>query len=181
MQDHSLKRNSQKKLSYLANTLGNLVNRTISMVNKYFGGSVSNKDVSEEVDTELKNMVTNLDNKVTLKMDELQVGEAIDEIFDVLRRSNKYIDETMPWSLAKDELKQDRLETVLYNLLESIRVCACSLAPFMPDTSVEILRQLNTEHQELEFIPDLEYHVNDAKVLCARSDKDAKLKEISEK
>ena len=126
-------------------------------------------------------MVSNLDEKVTLKMDELQVGEAIDLIFDVLRRSNKYIDETMPWALAKEEDKQDRLETVLYNLLESIRVCACSLEPFMPDTSVEILRQLATECRELRFVSDLEYSVDTPKVLFARIDKEAKLKEIAEK
>lgn len=167
--------------SDLANTLGNLVNRTISMVNKYFSGSVSNKDVTEDVDNELKNMVSVLDNKVTLKMDELQVGEAIDAIFDVLRRSNKYIDETMPWALAKEEDKKDRLETVLYNLLEAIRVCACLLESFMPDTSKEILRQLATDCTSLEFRTDLEYHVDTPKVLFARIDKDAKLKEISEK
>lgn len=167
--------------SDLANTLGNLVNRTISMVNKYFSGSVSNKDVTEDVDTELKDMVSVLDNKVTLKMDELQVGEAIDAIFDVLRRSNKYIDETMPWALAKEEDKKDRLETVLYNLLEAIRVCACLLESFMPDTSKEILRQLATDCTSLEFRTDLEYHVDTPKVLFARIDKDAKLKEISEK
>ena len=165
--------------SDLANTLGNLVNRTISMVNKYFSGSVSNKDVTEDVDTELKDMVSVLDNKVTLKMDELQVGEAIDAIFDVLRRSNKYIDETMPWALAKEEDKKDRLETVLYNLLEAIRVCACLLESFMPDTSKEILRQLATDCTSLEFRTDLEYHVDTPKVLFARIDKDAKLKEIS--
>ena len=148
---------------------------------KLGGNIIVNDDVAEDVDNELKNMVSVLDNKVTLKMDELQVGESIDAIFDVLRRSNKYIDETMPWALAKEEDKKDRLETVLYNLLEAIRVCACLLESFMPDTSKEILRQLATDCTSLEFRTDLEYHVDTPKVLFARIDKDAKLKEISEK
>ena len=165
----------------LANTLGNLVNRTISMANKYFDGVVVNKNVNEDVDTELINMVNELDKKLEKKMDKLEIGLALDEIFDVLRRSNKYIDETTPWQLAKQEDKQDRLQTVLYNLLESIRVCANHLNPFLTKTSKEILKQLNTSDNSLEFKDNNTYSDMKPEVLFARIDKDAKLKEIDEK
>ena len=133
--------------SDLANTLGNLVNRTISMSNKYFGGTVGNKNVtlSEEdaaIDTDLKSVVENTPVAVEKKMDDLRVADAITEIFNLFKRCNKYIDETMPWALAKEEEKKDRLETVLYNLLESIKSGAKQLAPFMPETSEKILAQL---------------------------------------
>ena len=133
--------------SDLANTLGNLVNRTISMSNKYFGGTVENKNVTlneEEaaIDADLKFVVENTPIAVEKKMDDLRVADAITEIFNLFKRCNKYIDETMPWALAKEEEKKDRLETVLYNLLESIKSGAKQLAPFMPETSEKILAQL---------------------------------------
>ena len=132
----------------LVNVLGNLVNRTVSMAHKYFAGTITNKNVTEDIDNALIAAVNNLDNKVTEKMDDLHVGEAIEEIIEVLRKCNKYIDDTTPWVLAKDESKKDRLETVLYNLLESIRVCAIFLSPYLPDTSNKIFDQLNTKKRE---------------------------------
>ena len=134
----------------LVNILGNLVNRTVSMSYKYFDGIVSNPNVSEDVDKDLIDTVLSLNSRITNKMNELKVGEAIEEIFETLRRCNKYIDETMPWSLAKDETKQDRLKTVLYNLLESIRICSVYLQPFMPETAEKIFNQLNTNEKDLE-------------------------------
>ena len=128
--------------SDLANTLGNLVNRTISMTNKYFGGVVTDKGAAEEVDADLKSVAENLPKVVGTKMDELRVADAITEIFTLFKRCNKYIDETMPWALEKEEEKRDRLETVLYNLIESIKVCAEILEAFMPETSAKILAQL---------------------------------------
>lgn len=135
--------------SELANTLGNLVNRTISMSNKYFGGVVTNTGVIEEVDEDLKNVVLNCRIKVAECMDKLKVADAISEIFTLFKRCNKYIDETMPWALAKDETKQDRLNTVLYNLVESIVIGASLLEPYMPDTSVKILNQLNAAKRKV--------------------------------
>ena len=132
----------------LVNILGNLVNRTVSMAHKYFDGTITNKNVTEDIDKSLIDAVNNLDSKVTEKMDDLHVGEAIEEIIEVLRKCNKYIDDTTPWVLAKDESKKDRLETVLYNLLESIRVCAIFLSPYLPDTSNKIFDQLNTKKRE---------------------------------
>ena len=129
--------------SDLANTLGNLVNRTISMTNKYFGGSVADKGAAEAVDAELKAVVEAASGKVDEKMDKLRVADAITEIFNVFKRCNKYIDETMPWALAKEEEKKDRLETVLYNLIVSISEGAKLLASFMPETAEKILAQLN--------------------------------------
>ena len=131
--------------SDLANTLGNLVNRTISMSNKYFGGVVNNAGVAEEVDEDLKKVVLETQVKASNKMDDLRVADAITEIFTMFKRCNKYIDETMPWALAKDEEKKARLETVLYNLIESITIGASLLEPFMPETSKKILEQLNTQ------------------------------------
>lgn len=162
----------------LANTLGNLVNRTISMANKYFDGKVINKKVSEDVDNELISMVNELDKKIEKQIDELNISEALTCIFDVLRRSNKYIDETTPWILAKEEDKKDRLETVIYNLLESIRVCASCLLPFLPETAENILKQLNTEHKECEFSENV-YENMENVPLFVRIDKEIKLKEIN--
>ena len=136
--------------SELANTLGNLVNRTISMSNKYFGGVVRNAGVSEPVDEELKAVVLGTKDKVEAKMEELRVADAMTEIFSLFKRCNKYIDETMPWALAKDEAKKERLETVLYNLVESISIGASLLYAFMPDTSQRILGQLNAKKRALD-------------------------------
>ena len=132
--------------SDLANTLGNLVNRTISMTNKYFGGVVTDKGVVEEVDAELKAVVEHTPKAVDEKMEKLRVADAITEIFNLFKRCNKYIDETMPWVLAKEEEKKDRLETVLYNLITSISKGAELLSSFMPETSEKILAQLNGGH-----------------------------------
>lgn len=129
--------------SDLANTLGNLVNRTISMSNKYFGGVVENKGVEGDVDADFKKVVLEAPVKAAEKMDKLRVADAITEIFALFKRSNKYIDETMPWALAKDETQQDRLATVLYNLIEAINIGASLLEPFMPETSAKILAQIN--------------------------------------
>ncbi len=136
--------------SDLANILGNLVSRTIAMSNKYFDGVVSNPGVEEDVDAELKACALEAVKKTQEKMEDLHVGDAIDEIFTLLRRTNKYIDETMPWALAKDESKKDRLATVLYNLLESIRISAVLLQSFLPDTSDKIFEYLHTEKKDLE-------------------------------
>ena len=136
--------------SDLANTLGNLVNRTISMSNKYFGGIVDNKGVAESVDDDLKAVVTGTFDKVQAKMDELRVADALTEIFNLFKRCNKYIDETEPWVLAKDEAKSDRLATVMYNLVESISIGAGLLEPFMPETAKRIMAQLNSEVRDFE-------------------------------
>ena len=136
--------------SDLANTLGNLVNRTISMSNKYFGGVVTKTGAAEEVDDDLKAVVTATKAKVAAKMEELRVADAMTEIFGLFKRCNKYIDETMPWALAKDEAKKDRLEEVLYNLEESITIGACLLESFMPETTEKILAQLNAEKRSYE-------------------------------
>ena len=136
--------------SELANTLGNLVNRTISMSNKYFGGVVENKNVCEPVDDDLKNFILSVPAKVDAKMDKLRVADAMTEVFTVFKRCNKYIDETMPWALAKEEDKKDRLATVLYNLVEGICIGATLLNSFMPETTDRILAQLNAQGRELE-------------------------------
>jgi len=129
--------------SDLANTLGNLVNRTISMTNKYFGGTVTDKGVVADVDAELKAVVDGTPAAVDAKMENLRVADAITEIFALFKRCNKYIDETMPWALAKDEAQKDRLETVLYNLIDSIEKGAKLLASFLPETAEKILKQTN--------------------------------------
>ena len=134
----------------LANTLGNLVNRTISMSNKYFGGIVADKKVTGEMDEDLKAVVTGTYKRVSAKMDELRVADAITEIFALFKRCNKYIDETEPWVLAKDEANMDRLSTVLYNLVESIATGASLLEPFMPSTAKKIVQQLNTTVRSFE-------------------------------
>ena len=131
--------------SDLVNNLGNLVNRTISMSHKYFDGKVENTNVTEDIDNDLISTITSLNANVTTKMDEIKVGEAIGLVFDALKRANKYIDETTPWILAKDEAKHGRLKTVLYNLLESIRICSVYLQAFLPETASKIFSQLNTK------------------------------------
>ena len=136
--------------SDLANTLGNLVNRTISMSNKYFGGVVTRTGVTEDVDEDLKAVVTATRDKVAAKMEDLRVADAMTEIFNLFKRCNKYIDETMPWALAKDEAKKDRLAEVMYNLVESISIGAALLESFMPETTGKILAQLNAEKREYE-------------------------------
>ena len=169
--------------SDLANTLGNLVNRTISMSNKYFGGIVENKHVEEAVDADLRAVVTGAYDKVEAKMDGLRVADALTEIFNLFKRCNKYIDETEPWILAKDEAKKDRLATVLYNLVESISIGAGLLEPFMPKTSQRIAAQLNTQVRKFDSIKEFGVYASGTKVtdvpeiLFARLDP----KEIDEK
>ena len=169
--------------SDLANILGNLVNRTVSMTNKYFGGVVENKNVCEDVDGDLKAAVLEAVKKADEKMEKLRVADAITEIFNIFRRSNKYIDETTPWTLAKDEEKKDRLATVLYNLTEAITIGASLLSSFMPETSEKILAQFNTEKRTLEAMDQFGLYPNGNKVtekpeiLFARMD----VKEVQEK
>lgn len=169
--------------SDLANILGNLVNRTVSMTNKYFGGVVENKNVCEDVDDDLKAAVLEAVKKADEKMEKLRVADAITEIFNIFRRSNKYIDETTPWTLAKDEEKKDRLATVLYNLTEAITIGASLLSSFMSETSEKILAQLNTEKRTLEAMDQFGLYPNGNKVtekpeiLFARMD----VKEVLEK
>ena len=150
--------------SDLANTLGNLVNRTISMSNKYFGGVVTKTGVSEAVDDDLKAVVTGTRDKVAAKMENLRVADAITEIFNLFKRCNKYIDETMPWALAKDEAKKDRLAEVLYNLVESITIGAALMEYFMPETTGRILTQLNAEKREYETLDQFGLYVSGNKV-----------------
>ena len=157
--------------SELANTLGNLVQRTISMGKKYFDGKVTNKGINDDVDNEFIHLIKDLDSRVEEKMNTYHISDAITCIFDVLRASNKYIDDTTPWVLAKDENLKDRLETVIYNLLESIKVCGSLLEAFIPDTSKEILRQINTD-SSFEYVSDNTYELNEPKVLFQRIDKD---------
>jgi methionyl-tRNA synthetase len=170
----------EKVNSDLANVLGNLVNRTISMANKYFDGKVTNKKVSTEFDSDLISKITDLESNVDSKMNKLEIGSALDEIFEVLRRSNKYIDETTPWILAKDENEKDKLETVIYNLLEAIRVSAINLKPFLPETGDEILRQLNNKKEDNTYLQENEYNTIEPKAIFQRIDKEKKLQEIEE-
>ncbi len=150
--------------SDLANTLGNLVNRTISMTNKYLGGVAQDLGVSEPVDDDLKALVTGTAAKVEEKMDKLRVADAITEVFTLFKRCNKYIDETEPWVLGKDEAKKDRLSTVLYNLIESISIGACLLESFMPQTTEKILEQLHAPKRPLEELSTFGGYVNGTKV-----------------
>ena len=169
--------------SDLANTLGNLVNRTISMSNKYFNGVVENKNVTEPVDEDLKSFILQVPKNVSAKMDKLRVADAITEVFSLFKRCNKYIDETMPWALAKDETKQDRLATVLYNLVEGICIGASLLKSFMPRTTECILVQLNANERTLEemeqfgLYPSGNRVTDKPEILFARLD----LKEVLEK
>lgn len=153
--------------SDLANTLGNLVNRTISMSNKYFGGVVEDAGVSGDVDSELKAVAVGTADRVAEKMKDLRVADAITEIFALFKRCNKYIDETMPWVLAKDEAGQGRLKTVLYNLVESISIGAVLLCPFMPETTEKILQQLNAEKRSLDKCKEFGVYVSGTKVTNA--------------
>ncbi len=169
--------------SDLANTLGNLVNRTISMSNKYFDGVVRNAGVKEPVDEELQELAVKTCDKVVAKMEQLRVADALTEIFTLFKRCNKYIDETMPWALAKEEDKKERLETVLYNLVESIAIGASLLKSFMPETSERILAQLNTDLREIDALkefglyPDGNKVTKTPEILFARLDS----KEVLEK
>lgn len=157
--------------SDLANILGNLVNRTLTMAIKYFDGTITNKNVIEEtLDNEFITKINKLDKKVEKAMDDLQVANAISEIFELLRSSNKYIDDTTPWILAKDDTKKDRLETIIYNLLEAIRVCGNLLYPYIPETSNSILEQLNTNDKELMYKENNTYKVNKPVILFERLD-----------
>ena len=155
--------------SDLANTLGNLVNRTVSMTNKYFSGTVTDKGVAEEVDADLKAVTESTPKAVEDKMEELRVADAMTEIFNLFKRCNKYIDETMPWVLAKDEAKKDRLETVLWNLIQSISRGAELLESFMPSTSKKILEQLGNGHV-----------TEKPEILFARLDLEEVLKKVEE-
>ncbi len=169
--------------SDLANTLGNLVNRTISMSNKYFNGAVENKGVSDDVDADFKKTVLAAPKKAAEKMDKLRVADAITEIFALFKRCNKYIDETMPWALAKEEDKKDRLATVLYNLIEGINIGASLLEPFMPETSKKILQQINAEARAFDDMEEFGKYKSGNKVtekpeiLFARMD----IKDVMEK
>ena len=169
--------------SELANTLGNLVNRTISMSNKYFDGVVANTGITADVDEDLKKTVLGTFTKVNEKMDQLRVADALTEIFALFKRCNKYIDETMPWALAKDKAQQDRLATVLYNLVESISYGTALLEPFMPSTSKKILEQLNAKPRTIEEMEQFGLYESGTKVtdqpqiLFARMD----IKEVLEK
>ena len=170
--------------SDLANTLGNLVNRTISMSNKYFGGIVENKGVADSMDAELKAVAEAAPGKVTAKMEELRVADALTEIFILFKRCNKYIDETEPWLLAKDEEKKDRLATVLYNLMEGIRIGANLLSSFMPETAEKILEQIHAEKCEMADLAGFGQYVSGTKVtekpeiLFARLDVDEVMKTV---
>ena len=150
--------------SDLANTLGNLVNRTIAMTNKYFGGIIENRNVNEEVDEDLKKVTLDAVNTVISKMDKLRVADAMTEIFNIFKRCNKYIDETMPWALAKEEEKQDRLATVLYNLAESIMIGASLLEPFMPTTAKKIAEELNGKLRAIDELNEYGKFVSSTKV-----------------
>ncbi len=150
--------------SDLANTLGNLVNRTIAMSNKYFGGTVENKGVEEPADADLKAVATGTYDKVESKMKELRVADALTEIFNLFKRCNKYIDETEPWVLAKDEAKKDRLATVLYNLVEGISIGAGLIEPFMPETAQKIMKQLNSEIRDFDSLKTFGVYVSGTKL-----------------
>ena len=170
--------------SDLANVLGNLVNRTISMANKYFDSEVPEPGLVEEIDEDLINTVLSIPSKVEENMETLKVADAIDNIFEIYRRSNKYIDETLPWILAK-EGNTERLKTVIYNLLESIRIGTVLLTPFLPETADEIFRQLNIENRGIESVKEFNgfekgIKLNSPEPIFVRIDKDAKLKEIEE-
>ena len=156
----------------LANVLGNLVQRTISMGNKYFNGIIHNKNIYCEVDNQFIDLINQLNLRVEEKMEKYLVSDVLSEIFNVLRASNKYIDDTMPWVLAKDESSRDRLEMVIYNLLEAIRVSAVLLEPFMNNTSEKILNQLNNNVTSFSYLDDNNYCLNEPTILFQRLDKE---------
>ena len=163
--------------SDLANTLGNLVNRTISMSHKYFDGEVFKPTAFEDIDKDLIESAKTLGDRIETKMNDLKVAEAIEEIIELCRKSNKYIDETTPWLLAKDETKKERLQTVLYNLLESIRIASVYLQAFLPETADKIFKQLNTQNRSVESTKTFEgmdpgIILNKPEILFARIDKD---------
>ena len=166
--------------SDLANVLGNLVNRTIAMAKKYFGSHIDNKEVLESIDENFLQSISVMPKKVDECMDKLEIGRAIDEIFEVLRKSNKYIDDTTPWAMAKDEAMKDRLETVLYHLLESIRICAFELSPFIPETSEKIFEQLHSNVRNNEFNVKGSYELGEPVPLFLRMDIAKKLEEIQD-
>ncbi len=154
----------------LANILGNLVQRTISMGNKYFNGKITNKGIEDNMDKDFLDKINALFDKVSNKMDNLQISDSLTDIFDLLRASNKYIDDTTPWILAKEEDKFGRLETVLYNLLESIRVCGLLLNPFLTNTSEEIAKQINNHNKEFKYVDDNKYELISPTPLFMRID-----------
>lgn len=173
-----------KMNSDLANNLGNLVNRTVTMVNKYFEGKIAAPTCKEAIDEELIGLALVTPGKVEESMDEYRVADALDEIVTLLKRSNKYIDETMPWVLAKEESRKERLATVLYNLIESIRIASVLLYPFIPDTALEIQKQINAQKTEWATLKTFDgtiagTAVNEAKPLFARIDEGKMLAEIS--
>ena len=164
--------------SNLANVIGNLVNRTIGMVNKYFDGVVDNKEINEEIDIDLKNCILDLRNKIDDNINRIRIADSLENIIDAYRRCNKYIDETTPWILAKDESKKDRLATVLYNLIESIRIITVFLQAYLPDTAENIFKQINTDKKDYESILEFGKYesntkVGEAQVLFKRIDKDS--------
>ena len=170
----------------IVNTLCNLVNRTISMVNKYFDGIITNPNCVENIDNELKDYIKDIIKSVDEDIDNIKVSAALDKIFDIFRRLNKYIDETMPWVLAKDDSKRDRLSTVLYNILESIRIGNVLLSAFLPQISEDIFEQLNTNERSYDTINNFDgmlktERVNKAKPIMNRIDKDELLNSIKSK
>lgn len=171
----------------LANVLGNLLNRTVSMVNKYFGGVITNTNITEDIDTELIEMATSLVGKVDNKMETLRVADCISEIFALFKRCNKYIDETMPWVLAKDETKQARLQTVLYNLVESLCIGASLLKAFLPETAEEVLRQLGASERSYDELSSYGLYPSGGKVtdtpniIFMRYDEEEVLRTVAEK
>ena len=162
----------------MANVIGNLVNRTIGMVNKYFDGVVDNKEINEEIDIDLKNCILDLRNKIDDNINRIRIADSLENIIDAYRRCNKYIDETTPLILAKDESKKDRLATVLYNLIESIRIITVFLQAYLPDTAENIFKQINTDKKDYESTLEFGKYesntkVGEAQVLFKRIDKDS--------
>ena len=161
----------------LANVLGNLVNRTIGMANKYFDGIVTNTNMKEDIDIEFINEVLSLKDKVNANIDKFRIADSLENIMDVYRRCNKYIDETTPWVLAKDDSKKERLATVLYNLIEAIRIATVFLQAYLPDTADSIFKQLNTDIKDYDSVSSFGKYisgtkVNNPEVLFQRIDKD---------
>ena len=161
----------------LANVVGNLVNRTIGMANKYFDGIIENKGVSEEIDKDLIDLVLSTKDKVEENIDKFRIADSLENVLDIYRRCNKYIDETMPWVLAKDEAKKDRLATVLYNIVESVRIATVYLSCYLPETADSIFKQINTNLREIDSVSEFGKYVsgtkvNEAVVLFKRIDKE---------
>lgn len=163
--------------SNLANVIGNLVNRTIGMANKYFDGIIENKYVSEDIDNDLIDLVMSVKDKINDEVDKFRIADSLDSVLEIYRRCNKYIDETMPWVLAKDEMKKDRLATVIYNIVESIRIATIYLSCYLPKTSESIFNQINTDKREYDSVSSFGGYVsgtkvNDAVVLFKRIEKE---------